>query len=335
MAVKPVPLLDDEERQAPRALVAHALMLVGRIHRGDPQTAQEASEALSRWRQASPANAAAAATAQQIWNATDAEGLREHWPKPPSATQARAVRRRSLGLLGVAGAAALLAGAGRWYWLQPTHQATLRTGHAQLLSRTLPDGSTLDLAANTEAQVLLYRDRRMVRLAGGEIRVDAARDAARPLSVETAWGRVQVLGTVFTVSVREGRMRVAVAEGRVAVWSSSAAAVPPFVLQAGEAVEAGAAGLGTRSAVEAGEVADWKQGWLIFRDTPLPEAVRRWNDYLRRPLRLKDDPALAAMRLSGSYRLQDPQAFLDSLRDMLPVRISAAADGATDIAVRR
>lgn len=345
MPSRPSPLLSDDERQAPRALVAHALTLVGRIHRGDPDTARAADRELARWRQVSAVNAEAAATAQRIWNATAAEGLREELPKPLAAREERVARRRVLGLLGVSAMAALAAGGGRWYWQRPVHEAALRTGHAQLLSRTLPDGSILDLAANTTADIALYRDRRFVRLAGGEVRFDVARDPDRPFTVETDWGRVQVLGTVFTVSSRDSRMRVAVAEGRVAVWASSTAGsaaaqagtgeLPPLMLKAGEAVEADAGGLGGRIAIDESEVADWKQGWLVFRNTPLPEAVRRWNDYLRHPMRLSADPAMNGMRLSGRYRLREPQAFLDSLRDMLPVRVVAAADGAIEIAPRR
>ncbi|MFS2056028.1 iron dicitrate transport regulator FecR, partial [Variovorax sp. CT11-76] len=108
------------------------------------------------------------------------------------------------------------------------------------------------------------------------------------------------------------RMRLAVAEGRVAVWGAGQdeADAPSTVLQAGEAIEADARGLGPRSSVDVGEVADWRQGWLVFRNTRLPEAVARWNDYLRQPLQLADDPALRELRVTGSYRLRDPQAFV-------------------------
>lgn len=336
MASRTAPLLSAEERRAPRALVEHALTLIGRIHRGSPQAAEAAQAELGRWRALSPEHSEAAATAHRIWNAADAGALRSDLPMPPTAAQERQSRRRVIGMLGVAGFAALAGAGGRWYWQRPVYEAAPRTGQAQTLAHALPDGSLIDLAANTALEVLLYRNRRTVRLRQGEARFAVAHDTERPFTVATEWGHVRALGTVFTVSVRDGRMRLVVAEGRVAIWTNGqpGAQGAPAVLQAGEAIEADTRGLGERSTVDVGEVADWKQGWLVFRNTPLPEALARWNDYLRQPLRLANDSTLREMRVTGSYQLRDPQAFLNGLAVMLPVRTARAADGATDIARR-
>lgn len=342
MALKPIPLLSDEERQAPRALVEHALTLIGRMHRGSPDAAQAAEAALGRWRQSTPSNAQAAATAHRIWNATEASSLRQRLPQPPTAEHARQTRRRVMGLLGLVGFLGCAGAGGRWYWQQPTHEAALRTGRGQTLAHTLPDGSTLDLAARTALQIQYHRDRRSVTLHGGEAVFSIAHDAQRPFTVETAWGRVRVLGTRFTVSARDGRMRVAVAQGRVAVWAVDASGAatdtdtaPVAILQAGESIEADARGVGERTSVDVGDIADWQQGWLVFRNTRLPDALARWNDYLRQPLTLADDPSLRQMRVTGHYQLRDPQAFLSGLGHMLPVRITRAADGAAEISALR
>mgnify|MGYP003611567490 CR=1 FL=1 len=329
------PLLKPEERQAPRALVERALMLVGRIHHGDARAAQAAQAELARWRAASPDHAEATATAQLIWNATSAVGLREQVPLPPSAEQLQRRRRRVTGLLGV-GALALCSGLGaRWYWRQPQYQLALNTGRAQTLARALPDGGAIDLAARTDLQVTYYRDRRTVQLTQGEARFDVAHDADRPFTVQTPWGHVRVLGTAFTVAARNGRMDVAVVQGRVAVWPGAlAGASAPITLQAGQSIQADQQGLGQATSVDASDVAAWRQGWLVFRNTPLPEAVARWNDYLAQPLHLADAAGLQALRLTGSYPLRNPQAFIESLPVMLPVRVTRVAGGGAEIRPR-
>lgn len=339
------PLFNEEDRQAPRDLVEQALRLVGRIQRGSADAARAAETELQRWRQASPAHAEAVATAQRIWNATDAGALADRLPMPLSAEQQRRSRRRVTGMLGGLGVLAL-AGAG-WRWQQPVHEVALRTDRAQTLAHTLPDGSVIDLAANTALQVTFHRGRRTVRLLKGEACFNVAHDAQRPFSVETPWGRVRVLGTVFTVSARDGRMRVAVAQGRVAVWpvadghgsgawSSMGDAPPAAILQAGETVEADVRGVGSRASLDVSEVADWKQGWLVFRNTRLPEALARWNDHLPPPMQLLgDDPALRDLRVTGSYPLSQPQAFIGSLPSILPVQVTRMTDGSVAIRVRR
>lgn len=347
---RPQPWLSEEERQAPRALVEHALRLVGRIHRADPEQARAAEAELQRWRQTSPGHADAVATAQRIWNVSAVEGLRDQVPLPPSAAQARRARRRVIGLFGAVGLLAVLGGGGHRYWQRRPYQTALQTGRGQLQAHTLPDGSSLQLAANTVLEVALDGARRHVRLRSGEARFEVARDASRPFVVDTAWGGVRVLGTVFTVSARDERMRVAVAQGRVAVWpaaqrgagagasGSAPEQEPPAgatTLQAGESIEFDARGRAERAAVDRDEVADWTQGWLVFRNTRLSEAVARWNDYLDPPLRLADDAALRQLRVTGSYPLKQPDAFVDSLPGMLPVRVVRRADGGVEIGARR
>lgn len=296
--------------------------------------AAAARDELARWRQADPAHAAAAETARQYWQATEASALRGDVALPPDRAAHRSqARRRALTLLGVGGLAAALAAGGRWAWLQPTAQFALRTGRGQLQGLDLPDGSHIDLAAHGEGQVRYHRDRRVCRLLAGEARFDVRHDPARPFVVETALGRVQVLGTVFSVSVRDDRLRVAVARGRVAVAAGQAAQAVQAVLEAGEAFEVDRQGRAERSRVRAESVGAWREGWLVFQATPLPEVVARWNDYLAQPLRLADDAALRGLRLTGSFPLRDPAAFVDNLPHMLPLR-TERQDGAVLLRAR-
>jgi transmembrane sensor len=328
-------------RTAPsRQQIEHALLLIGRIHKAQPEAAQAAREALARWRSIDDAHTQAAEQAQRLWDAADGSALQGRVPLPPFQAGAQQARRRAIGLLGGGGIAALMAGGMYWQRHQPLHEIVLATGHAQQLGHTLPDGTRLVLGARTTARIAYYRDRREVALEAGDIHFQVAADASRPFTVATGGGRVRVLGTVFSVSVHGGRMHVAVAEGRVAVWAGqgdvapAANKHPAATLGAGERIEADGLGLGPRGTVPASDVGAWRDGWLVFDDTPLPEALARWNDYLQHPLRLGVSPALRGLRISGSFPLRKPQTFLDGLPGMLPVRVVHGVAGIVTIEAR-
>lgn len=326
-------------RRPARRLVEHAVSLIGRQQYGTDAEAQAARDELARWRDADPSHNAAFAIAEQYWAATDASVLRGDVPLPARKTAQDVAReqkrRRLLTFLGVGGLTGVLAGGGRWAWLQPVVQMALHTGHDQLLERDLPDGSHVALAARTAGHLTYYRNRRELSLAAGEVCLDVQHDPSRPFVVDTRWGRVQVLGTRFSVSVTEARMSVAVARGRVAVWSNyrdgvrvdTSAASPDTVLDAGQRAETTLRGVGTPAAVGPDSVGAWRNGWLVFYGTPLPEAISRWNDYIPQAMRLADDPALRGMRLSGTFPVHDPQAFLQNLPGMLPVRVVRGTSG--------
>ena len=318
-----------------------ALLLIARQHGGSGDTVRAARSELERWRQADPAHELAYQAALRGWDATSAAALRDTFALPPAQGERARSRRRVLSALAVGGVLFGLAGALNWMSAQPVLELALQTGRGEMRSVALPDGTRMDLGARTVAQVAYFADRRQIRLGAGEIRLEVAPDAARPLTVASDWGRVRVLGTVFAVRAHDGRMSVAVAEGRVAVWSGAAAddadaARPPdAVLTAGQRIETDAQHAGERSAVRAEDVGAWRQGWLVFDDTPLADAVARWNDHLAIPFVLDADPALRRLRITGSYPLREPGTFVASLPRILPVRVAKGSDGAVTIASRR
>ncbi|MEG0003129.1 MAG: FecR domain-containing protein [Comamonas sp.] len=306
-------------------MIGFALSLIGRQHHGAPQDAAAAREEFARWRQTDARHESAALTALDYWRATAAGELQGSVARPE---RARAGRRRALQVLGLGAGLGTLVVGGRWVWRLPTEDFALRTERGRLLARELADGSKVHLAANTQATVRYFRDRREVTLAQGEIHCEVRRDASRPFTVSTEWGRVEVLGTVFSVRARAAGMRVAVAQGRVAVFAADhgAAVDASVVLVGGQAVAIDRNGLHAPSATRADSVAAWRDGWLVFEDTPLPDAIAQWNDYLARPIRLRDAGALASLRLSGSFPMRTPDAFMRNLPAMLAVTVERRDD---------
>ncbi|BDR08799.1 FecR domain-containing protein [Comamonas thiooxydans] len=313
-----------------RKRLEYALLLIARQHGASTEAAQAAAEALGRWRASEPANELAAQAAMVGWAQTEGSALQGEMPMPATqSARAQQTRRRALSVLGVAGVAGLAGMLGRWHWLQPLEQMALHTGHGQQLSRHLADGSQLDLAPGTDASVLLYRQRREVHLQQGEIRLNVAHDAKRPLEVHTALGRVRVLGTVFSVALRPAGLQVSVAQGRVAVWKQGGMAdrPPDALLSAGQGLRLDAEGQLAPYSLNAADVGAWREGWLVFDHTPLPEVVARWNDYLAQPMVLDDAASLQALRLTGSFKLREPAIFIASLSRSLPVRVQSLPDG--------
>ncbi|WP_238946425.1 FecR family protein [Vandammella animalimorsus] len=335
-----------DEAPSNEALVSEALLLLARSHGGDAQQAQAAHAELQARSAREPAFAAACQIARQIWQATDGSALRDSLSLPPSAQERQGAPRRAvLGLMGVAALTLGLGAAGRWLWLRPTFAQALATGQGEIQRLRLPDGSELALDAQTRVRVALYRQRRELHLERGEIHLQVAPDADSPLTVFTAQGRVQALGTRFSVAVRQAHMHVAVAQGRVAVWAQADAPAPnaptaPLAeLGAGQQLRIGAGHSGQPQPIDAADVGAWQGGmeggWLVFHATPLPEVVARWNGYLRPGLRLAGNAQrLQALRLTGSFPIRDPGAFLASLPRTLPVRVQRQGDGGWLIALR-
>ena len=240
-------------------------------------------------------------------------------------------------LLAAACAAVLALGVGWQQWQQPTFSSAYAAGQAQRKTVTLPDGTQLAMDADTQAQVTLYRDRREVRLAQGQILFAVAPDRAKPFDVLAGPAHIRVVGTRFSVRYRStgmdaGAVRIAVEEGHVRVSGVQENAGDAADLHAGQGLSVARDGaVGAVTAVAPSSIGLWRKGLVRFEDTPLGDALRELERYGPTRLVIRD-PAVAAMTLGGSYPVDHPAEFARMVTQILPLRLVPGADGSSEIA---
>ncbi len=260
------------------------------------------------WRAASPAHAAAWANTADVYELIGTPAYAAHREKR-EAEKVVALPRRRRASWALAGAA--LAACLAWLFV-PGMLVDLRADHvtatAELREVTLEDGSIVQLAPGSAIDVRFGRDRE-VALLKGEALFTVTPDRTRPFRVVAGSVETTVLGTVFdvrrfteevAVSVREGEVRVAIADG-----------VPPVSerLQPGDTVRIGAGGRVERDLVAPSEVAAWRRGQIVARNLAVADVV----DELRRSFAgaiVLVDQSLGAQRVTGVYNLDEPEAAL-------------------------
>jgi transmembrane sensor len=237
-------------------------------------------------------------------------------PKSPA-------RRRALKLLAWSGAA----GAGGLLltrmpaWQQAT--ADYRTGTGERRDLVLGDGSRISLNTASALDVRFDARQRRLQLLRGEAYIvtghgSPAAPEPRPFLFDTPAGRVQALGTRFMLHHHDGRTEVSVFEGAVRVTPRAGAASQ--VLQAGQRVGFDARGLGPLAIADA-QTAAWKEGLIIADERRLDAFLADVARYRHGILRC--DPAIAGLKVSGVFPLQDTDQILASLPQALPVRVHA------------
>jgi transmembrane sensor len=229
-------------------------------------------------------------------------------------------------LAGVTLTAAAAVTVALWVARPRTQFENLATPVAQRSAVTLADGTRVELNAQTALVVELTADARRVRLAGGEAFFSVSPDPARPFYVETPAGSVRVTGTQFNVRTESpAALEVTVLEGAVQVRPGDDAprdlAARDRLVRAADHVAVTAL-----SPRQLGETLAWREGRIVFADTPLREALARFARYHGRNLTASD--AAARERVGGTHRLDDLDDFLTSIQDVLPVHVTRGPDGA-------
>lgn len=204
---------------------------------------------------------------------------------------------------------------------------------------TLPDGSVVTLNTDTRLRTSAARDKRIVHLDQGQAFFRVAKDADRPFEVHAAGRVVTAVGTAFDVRVDKGRFEVTLVEGKVRVAAPAAPAqekagdpAPPPAVRTTEMLAGDQfVALGeTQWAVARTDPireTSWLIGRLKFEGKPLGEVVSEFNRYSTRKV-VVDDPALAARPISGTFRADDQDAFVEALEVARLARVKSETEEA-------
>lgn len=235
----------------------------------------------------------------------------------------RAALRSGLGAVALVGGGWLawrtIPADGRWDQYLAPYLADYRMGAGERRELRLADGTQLWLDSRSAVDVAVDARGRHITVHTGEILIDTEHAAPHspPLRVTTLHGTVRPLGTRFTVSRQDAVTRVAVLRHAVLLEPASGGA--PLTLNAGEQGLLEPVGA-RREGPVTGEPDAWTRGLLIVDNWRLGDFIAHLDRY--RPGHLGCDEAVAPLRVSGAFPIDDTELALAAVQRALPVRLS-------------
>lgn len=227
-------------------------------------------------------------------------------------SQRRLHRRQALKLLGGAAMVGTAAWVGKDLDTVNAWTSDYATGTGERRSFTLPDGSLMQLNTRSAVDLVFNNQQRMVRLKQGELMI--ACNPQRSLLVETRDALLEGFEGRFVVRQDSDCTQVSVSHGRVAIHR-------PGQLQwieSGQNWRLDALGTHRLEQVAMDAMA-WTEGLIVTRDMRLLDFLAQVSRYRHGYLGCSDD--IADLRLSGVFRLEDPEQLLQLLPRTLPVRL--------------
>jgi len=249
------------------------------------------------------------------------------------------------------------------FWLRPepflSGNGLYATAVGQQQSTTLADGSVVLLNTNSQFTVDYDNEYRNIRLLQGEAHFTVAKSAARPFRVYAGNGRVQAVGTAFSVYLKDNTIDVTVTEGKVELASvgrpgtnrlpqqgtpsgtdqssgSNAIVDSGFVeilgtIIAGESATIQSAfdadTVSTINAIETVEAQQmakrlsWREGMLTFAGDPLEVVVDEISRYTTVSIEITD-PVVRATRIGGRFPIGETDAMFDHLEANFGLRVT-------------
>lgn len=208
----------------------------------------------------------------------------------------------------------------------PTYYATTV---GQRSGITLDDGSVITLNTDSRVDVHYSADQRVITLLKGQALFEVAKDPDRPFVVTAGAQRVVALGTTFDVRLNEAAVEVILVEGKVAIEEVATpkkkTPAPLVQLTSGERLVASPEETRPRvTKIDTSKATSWREGYVTFEDTPLPEAIAEMNRYSTVQI-MPEGGDISGLRITGLFRAGQQARFTEALQVYFP--IDAKRDG--------
>jgi len=181
----------------------------------------------------------------------------------------------------------------------------------------LQDGGRLWLNTASAINIHYHSDSRQIDLLGGEILIQTSPDTQnRPFIVNTQHGSLQALGTRFAVREYNEATFLAVYDGAVKIQTFSG---ETQIIKADQQTTFGQHHIQVPSIAErAGEA--WVRGLLVANNISLKALIAEVSRYQHAHIAV--DPAIAHLRVMGTYPANRPDHVLAMLEDALPIKVN-------------
>ena len=213
----------------------------------------------------------------------------------------------------------------------PAILASAATPVSPLVRETrLPDGSRVELAANSSVTMEFTDTVRQLTMQSGVAHFTVAHSRARPFVVSVGKLQVRAVGTAFNIRRATDRVVVTVTEGIVDIYERAEGSTPsdrPIRVDAGRELTWAAKAVGpTIASVDPARALAGREGRLDSLNEPLASALADINRYSQRRIIVRD-AAVGGIPFSGTVLIGETEEWVRALPRLFPVEVETDADG--------
>lgn len=280
------------------------------------------------WLMANPAHASEYSAFAETWDDFDSTSRLQSLAnaltlkKSEQSKQSKTLIRSAAGLF-LAITCSLL---GYHTWMsQPVYELASSTNIGEIKHQQLADGTVMTMNADTKAEIVYYRNKRVAILNKGEAAFDVAHDPERPFIVDSGHAQITVLGTYFAVNRLSQLVRISVDHGRVKVEThhpDSSISHEPLILNNGEVAEVEIGKSPVKVNRNAQDAFSFKEGALTFNKASVGEIAETLSRY-HQPA-IKSLVSDNAAHVTAVVQIADINSFLLTLPRIAPVEVQAS-----------
>jgi len=312
---------DEDEMNLRREAIAWVSRL------SDRDASAEDRAACERWQAQNPAHARAFQRIYHVWADPKLDEAAEHLAQREHhlLLKSRSVRIHWVRpVLALVACVVLVLLGGLYFDMLTKIQPDYETRVGERRTVRLADQSLVTLNTQSAIAISFEGAVRRVQLLRGEAYFKVQRDPGRPFIVDGQETTTRAIGTEFVVRNQLRSDRVTVIEGVVEVTSSKDRG-PTARLTAGDTIATQEGRLGEARTVDLTTASAWLRGLLIVDGVPMAQVIDEVRRYHPGTILLLNRD-LGEMRVTGTYKLEEPSKILFHLAKTFPFKSISLTD---------
>ncbi|GAB5458227.1 MAG: FecR family protein [Henriciella sp.] len=209
-----------------------------------------------------------------------------------------------------------------------TIRDTFATDMGEFKTVVLPDGSIMDLNADTQVEIAFGGQTRTLNMTKGQAVFKVAHDKERPFTVLAAGRTITALGTEFEVIIDRSDLSVTLVEGKVVVdqiLDASERFRPDTIskaveLRPGQVLRAKGQREASIQTANANEAGAWRRRSLAFNGEEFETVALLLNRYSDKKIIIEDE-SLRNLEIGGTYKVQSRDGLIAAMTGFYPVEV--------------
>lgn len=196
-------------------------------------------------------------------------------------------------------------------------QADIVSGREYVTPLTLPDGTVVQMGADTAISFHIDQNQRHVQLLRGEAFFEVVPGSEPDFKIDVNGDTIRVIGTRFNVDHVSDATTVSVSEGIVSVKGARDEAADRLL--AGEQIRVSSGSAGKVEPADINDTMTWMSGRLVVNQANVSDVISTLSRHSSKKFYLRG--SFEGKTISGSFSLTDIDGSVDTLAAALNARV--------------
>ncbi|AXH13116.1 FecR family protein [Halarcobacter bivalviorum] len=208
-------------------------------------------------------------------------------------------------------------------FVSPTYSNHLVSQNSINKNILLPDNTKIVLDKNSDIEINYFKNKREIKFNEGRAMFYVAKDKTKVFTIDIKNTEIKVLGTAFEVDKFDKKISIKVKEGLVKISkenNNNKYETIALLKKEDSLLLDENSNILSLNKIQINKIANWEEGYILFNDTPLQEAIKQFSRYNEIEASFENYD-ISQTAITGKFQLNEFDSFIKALPKIYALKI--------------